>query len=70
MLTHSLKSGSSDEPSIDDLIVLKRYPKTKNPGITNRDKIVNIPRIRILLKLVSGYCNESDVICPASIFFT
>lgn len=63
-----LNSGSSDESSRVDLIILKTYPSTRNPGMIREDRMVNIPRIRTFLKLVKGYFNALEVISPASIY--
>jgi hypothetical protein len=53
-----------------DLIILKIYPSTKNPGMIREDRMVNIPRIRTFLKSVKGYFKALEVISPASIYFT
>ncbi len=70
MEVHWLKFGSSDESFIVDLIILKIYPSTKNPGMIREDRMVNIPRIRTFLKSVKGYFNALEVISPASIYFS
>lgn len=67
MVFQSSNSGSSDESSMVDLMILKIYPSTRNPGMIRVDKMINIPRIRTFLKLVNGYFNAFEVISPASI---